>query len=144
MAARSCCDSRAEPEKCATGAEDWLLNVEDRTHRLLAQWPFDRSINTRPRSVRIAVLDTGIDTTHNAFRDIMDFRGPIRAYKCWDREGRLDETTVDDTDGHGTHVAAILLRLAPRALLYVARIAERRDLITATNVAKVTPGAHCV
>jgi hypothetical protein len=30
--------------------------------------------------------------------------------------------TIDDLDGHGTHVAGIILRLAPRAVLYIARV----------------------
>lgn len=39
-------------------------------------------------------------------------------------EDGIDENDVQDLDGHGTQVAGIILRLAPKAELYIARICE--------------------
>jgi subtilisin family serine protease len=40
---------------------------------------------------------------------------------CGDRKNTED---VTDIDGHGTHVAGIILQLAPRAELYIARVCQ--------------------
>ena len=91
--------------------------------------------------VKIAILDTGIDLEHE------DLRNPraksfqkgqpvaakgetpqIKRIKGWKNfcgdENNVDENNVQDLDGHGTQVAGIILRLAPRADLYIARICE--------------------
>ncbi|RAL09604.1 S8/S53 family peptidase [Aspergillus homomorphus CBS 101889] len=74
---------------------------------------------------KIAVLDTGIDAEHEF----------VKAH--WRRDGLQDRGYQDftgagtdphgsDVDGHGTHVAGIILRSAPHVDLYVVRIAARR------------------
>lgn len=35
-----------------------------------------------------------------------------------------DETGIEDVIGHGTHTAALLLRVAPDCIIYVARITK--------------------
>ena len=73
----------------------------------------------KTQRVKIAVLDTGIDL-NNAW--IASKAGMI---KCWPsiRE-------CHDTDGHGTHVAYLLLRLAAHAELHVAKVSISQTLST--------------
>ncbi|RFU23755.1 hypothetical protein B7463_g12582, partial [Scytalidium lignicola] len=90
------------------------------------------------KPVKVAILDTGIDLLHPDFqrpRSNFKQRGinpvdrelnqidRIRGWKnfCNDRSDIQD---VADIDGHGTHVAGIILQLAPRAELYIARVCE--------------------
>lgn len=105
----------------------------------------ERIYNTRfqynedDESVKIAILDTGVDLKHEDLQQPRSkfstgkFPNPItgepkqidriKAYKnfCDDRD---DDNDVDDIDGHGTYVAGIVLRLAPRAELLIARVCE--------------------
>ncbi|KAF7940690.1 uncharacterized protein EAE97_006876 [Botrytis byssoidea] len=67
--------------------------------------------------VKIAVLDTGINLK-NTF--ISQNKGRIR---CW--PNRPD---CDDIDGHGTHTAYLLLRLAPHAQIHVAKVSNTKFL----------------
>lgn len=93
------------------------------------------------RPVKVAVLDTGLDVTHKNFKNprVHQFVGgqPVwseqeppqydRIKACEDFTGTGPITTKDDMkdlDGHGTQVAELILRFAPRAELYIARICE--------------------
>lgn len=89
------------------------------------------------RLVRVAVLDTGVDTNHPVFQN-------------WRETGQLDagRNLVDkgrpmtDTDGHGTHVCHVLLKTAPHIKLYPIRVFKGRkaDNLTPTLVAEVSDG----
>ncbi|KAK3994248.1 hypothetical protein QBC44DRAFT_392685 [Cladorrhinum sp. PSN332] len=94
------------------------------------------------RTVKIAVLDTGLDLRHPDFEharaksfrrnaegefDITRSREKpqkerIKEWRnfCTDEKDGNDH--VEDIDGHGTALAGILLRLAPHTDLYVARV----------------------
>lgn len=65
--------------------------------------------------MRIAILDTGVDASHEA---IARQRTQLRDVRSFVQGS--DET--DDTHGHGTHGTALMLRLVPRARIYVGRI----------------------
>lgn len=102
------------------------------TCSLTATWPAAliksqsaKNKNLFGRGIKIAVVDSGIDRDHPAFRTVKivgrDFIGGNEAapYSYFDNEG------------HGTHVAGIIagrdclgnpIGLAPRASLYVARV----------------------
>ncbi|KAI1842174.1 hypothetical protein JX266_011582 [Neoarthrinium moseri] len=89
--------------------------------------------------VKIAILDTGIDTNHEDFsqpralrfengQPISDESGRapkqidlIKGCKNFCGDGRAESDTTD-LDGHGTAVAGIILRLAPRSEFYIARV----------------------
>lgn len=91
------------------------------------------------KPVKVAVIDTGIDMDHDNFRQARtkEFKGeagniPDAApHEEMQRKRILelqnfcpdqDKDDVNDLDGHGTQVAGIILRLAPNAELYVARV----------------------
>lgn len=71
----------------------------------------------REKRIKIAILDTGIDLS-NVW--IGQKKGLI---ECWP-----SAADCEDTDGHGTHVAYLLLRLAPHALLHVCKVSKTRLL----------------
>ncbi|KAH8587056.1 hypothetical protein B0O99DRAFT_694834 [Bisporella sp. PMI_857] len=98
---------------------------------------FQHTLSDEP--VKVAIFDTGIDRTHPDFQyprskpkrsgTISPVRGEVEQIKrikacqnfCDDRK---DVEDVTDIDGHGTHVAGIILQLAPAAELYIARVCE--------------------
>ena len=74
------------------------------------------------RRLRVAVLDTGIDLLHDDFEDderIVEKRNFI--------SGDVDD--VADRDGHGTHMAGILLGLTQNVDLCVARVSDAWDRV---------------
>ncbi|PMD47787.1 subtilisin-like protein [Hyaloscypha variabilis F] len=101
----------------------------------------------RDQRVRIAVLDTGFDQNHENFKQARPrvFIGENEKVPCpaqgeqpqIDRikqrrnfcihgEGGYNEDT-NDLHGHGTAVAGIILRLAPHADLYIARVCKNAN-----------------
>lgn len=98
--------------------------------------------------IKIAVLDTGFDANHDDFKQprTKTFHGQgnnisnpveieipqlhrIKACRnfCPETTGHEHNNSnyyddVPDLDGHGTQVAGIILRLAPRSQLYIARV----------------------
>ncbi|KAL7931977.1 peptidase S8/S53 domain-containing protein [Trichoderma chlorosporum] len=92
-------------------------------------------------SVKVAILDTGVDLKHLDFlqpRSKLRRSGKISSVKGEEAQiGRIkscqnfcddrsDMEDVTDIDGHGTHVAGIILQLAPTAELYIARMPRDR------------------
>ncbi|KAK4206533.1 hypothetical protein QBC37DRAFT_434803 [Rhypophila decipiens] len=93
----------------------------------------------KDKAIKVAILDTGIDIEHADFKRARTktFTGPqrnipnppegetaqkARIIACNNFCPGQEETDVSDVDGHGTQVAGIILRLAPHAQLYIARI----------------------
>lgn len=112
----------------------------DRTFRTLSRTYSDYFQHTvTDECVKVAIFDTGIDQHHLDFlypRSKPKSGGKISSVKgeqlqierikacqnfCDDRS-RIDDVT--DIDGHGTHVAGIILQLAPTTELYIARICQ--------------------
>ncbi|KAL2855140.1 hypothetical protein BJX68DRAFT_23369 [Aspergillus pseudodeflectus] len=108
----------------------------------------DRRLQHKERDerVRIAILDTGIDLSHEDFVKprTKDFHGKtggnpvkgelaqinrLKAYRnfCICDGNTEEETNVNDRNGHGTQVAGIILRLAPNADLYIARVCAGKN-----------------
>lgn len=55
------------------------------------------------KGVTVAVLDTGIEATHTALQ------GKIAESYIWNpRINNIEDTSAQDTDGHGTHVAGLI------------------------------------
>jgi subtilisin family serine protease len=93
--------------------------------------------------VKIAILDTGIDHDHIAIRALKrrNSRRPI-CIKEWKNfiAGSYEEdpdAATQDSHGHGTHIAALVSRVAPAAQIYIARISKNEDLTPDNRVAEV-------
>lgn len=110
--------------------------VQPKTFMNLANtWRNYFDFKERDKKVRVAILDTGIDLDHEdwlqprALR--FDHGKPVPANGEPRQIDRIknkmnfcggSETDVQDLDGHGTQVAGIILRLAPRAEIDIARV----------------------
>ncbi|UNI23183.1 hypothetical protein JDV02_009017 [Purpureocillium takamizusanense] len=68
--------------------------------------------------VKIAVLDSGVDDTHNSLDT-----GQIVAKRNWTSANF--KKSARDLDGHGTFTASLVIDYAPDAKLYIAKIAEK-------------------
>ena len=87
----------------------------------------------RDTPVKIAVLDTGVDSKHNFIR------GAVNTNRIKDRQSFVKgDKSTEDSFGHGTHVAALLLEVAPDAQIYVAKVANTGDIPTDHNIADVS------
>lgn len=79
--------------------------------------------DSQPR-VKIAVLDTGLDQENS------EIRGLLSKERLNGHSSAIVEivsfcgATTEDTDGHGTHNASLLIKVAPHADLYIAKIAS--------------------
>jgi len=89
-----------------------------------------KRVKEEGKRIKIAILDTGIDLKNSW---IQQKAGRIR---CWP-----NDELCEDTDGHGTQVAYLLLRLAPHAQIQVAKIAKSQMLqdVEVEEIAKVSP-----
>ena len=66
--------------------------------------------------VTVTIVDTGLDCHHPLLRDFLE-RGQIECKSFI--EGVSND---EDVCGHGTHVAHLVLKVAPRVKLYIARV----------------------
>jgi subtilisin family serine protease len=88
--------------------------------------------------VKIAVLDTGVDSKHNFIK------GAVNTNRIKDRQSFVKgDSSTEDGFGHGTHVAALLLDVAPHAQIYVAKIANTGDIPSDHNIANVSATYSC-
>jgi subtilisin family serine protease len=90
--------------------------------------------------LKIAILDTGIDHEHK-FIDGIKNRLPRVLMECCSFVGPSEdaesEARTQDTDGHGTHIAGLVMKLAPCAKIYIARISETRKVPLRNRIADV-------
>lgn len=88
--------------------------------------------------VKVAILDTGIELSDDQ-KDIYDRDRNFR-YKSWVGESTEEIETRKDGAGHGTHLATLLARIAPNAIVHVGRVFKKRKPNLKTdpkNVAQV-------
>lgn len=85
-------------------------------------------------AVRVAVLDSGIDTAHPALR-ALELRDSV-ALEEVGLHLRVSDDVGGDVFGHGTAVASIIHRLAPRATLGSFRILTADGRARSTHVSE--------
>ncbi|KAF5024992.1 hypothetical protein F66182_2943 [Fusarium sp. NRRL 66182] len=116
-----------------------FLKILERTWYNQIQWhPKDDTSDPRrdwSGPVKIAILDTGIDLDHPDFNQRARRRTKIAATSLPEeiQRDRIEvcknftggsENDVTDDDGHGTHIAGLILTIAPRAKLYIAKVSS--------------------
>jgi hypothetical protein len=84
-------------------------------------------------AVKIAVLDTSIDSRH-PFISVALKTKRIPVARSFVKNNKSPE----DSFGHGTHVANLLLDVAPDAELYVAKVTEERIIPPDHSIAEVS------
>ncbi|KLU89426.1 hypothetical protein MAPG_08397 [Magnaporthiopsis poae ATCC 64411] len=126
----------------ASQAERFFADLE--AFRAAFESYVDDDVNsiTPPRPVRIAILDTGIDKDNVE----IDFDGEhMKDDWCvnfvggpLNPSGAPDPFAFHDHDGHGTHCASLLRKVAPDAEIYVAKVFGKNefDLTQARNISK--------
>ncbi|UPK95908.1 hypothetical protein LCI18_006843 [Fusarium solani-melongenae] len=83
-----------------------------------------RGLTSSP-DIRIAILDTGIQTTNSFIRGVKNSRRG--------RDSPIKQSTSfvskhsDDECGHGTNVASLILRIFPEANFYIAKISRNLE-----------------
>ena len=76
------------------------------------------------KKVKIAIIDTGLDGEHPSVLENWTNPNFHTRYKNFlsDDSSEISEIDPEDTCGHGTYVAGIILQLAPDAELCIARV----------------------
>ncbi|WAO84616.1 Subtilisin-like protein [Fusarium falciforme] len=116
---------------CADSRCAWATAFLER-----AEGFYNRHIHHLPSEnrIRVAILDTGIDDTKVFFRAAKQNR-TRRDSPVILRRSFLNGISVTDTDGHGTNVAALVLKMAPEADLYVAKISSGHEVDGTEHIA---------
>lgn len=85
---------------------DYIRELHDAESDILTEVPFLHDLGLKGKGVRVAVIDTGIDTDHpsKALTNSLFFE------RCFRTEGDCPngENSAEDQNGHGTHVAGII------------------------------------
>lgn len=75
------------------------------------------------KRVRVAILDSNVDLDSEVFRPYRErIKGHFKDF--------IDDGIMAEMDSHGTHVAALLLQMAPEAEVFVGRCFENRERMT--------------
>lgn len=88
--------------------------------------------------VKITILDTGIDLDHPNFSQRGKRRSKVTAKQLSEKMQREriigsknftrgPEDDVTDDVGHGTHIAVLIMAIAPRAELYIAKVSSTQN-----------------
>lgn len=139
---KRCVSPPAAPEWGLTwrskgSADAWLQKFEDVCRPL---YGYDGN-----RPVRIAILDTGIDWSLIKGQALQERVKDKKSFLVED-DGKDDDSAAPDAsraahdeadDRHGTNIAGLVLRLAPWAHVYVARVVkDHKSCITPKSFAK--------
>ncbi|KAM0244372.1 hypothetical protein ACHAP5_006279 [Fusarium lateritium] len=121
--------------------ENYLKTLE-RTWYNEIQWSPRDDIEDPRRNwtgpVKIAILDTGIDLDHPDFNQRAKRRSKVAAKQLPEntQKERImgcknftdgPEDDVTDDVGHGTHIAGLIMAIAPRAELYIAKVSSAQN-----------------
>lgn len=117
-------------------SSDWFKKLHDCHTHLYNELRMPMKKSQLNRRIKVAVIDTGINTSHEAFKD-------QRAYGLLEDSTNLvtedDGDYISDSDGHGTHMCHTLLQTAPYVRIYPIRVfrGSHEDSSSAKRVAKV-------
>lgn len=114
--------------------DTWFKELRKAQSLVDSYWIKPLSIKDKEKRIKIAILDTGIDLTHPLFqKHLSDGQFPDS------RDFVENRQNIIDTCGHGTHTAHLLLKTAPNASIYVARVfrTTKAEKNTASLVANV-------
>jgi thermitase len=75
--------------------------------------------------IKVAVLDTGLDTTHTTFQGNLAPSSEWKDFVDNDTNPQEGGSAVDAGYGHGTAVAGIILQVAPKATILPIRVLDR-------------------
>ncbi|KAF4629433.1 hypothetical protein G7Y89_g8714 [Cudoniella acicularis] len=131
-------DNKQREEKYSdeekSDADNWFIELHKYIHPIFETQdstitdPTTLKIFGNAGPVRVAIIDTGIDLPEvdlclyeDRLKDSLSFFDDKT-----DRSAMKSE--YKDLDGHGTHAAALILRVAPKADIYVARVFGSRNL----------------
>ncbi|KAI0439346.1 hypothetical protein F4803DRAFT_531394 [Xylaria telfairii] len=117
--------------------DKWFSNFQSLliTHRLLGRDHEER--------IKVAILDSGIDMQHPDFSD--EDRDRIKKIVTF-----ISSDVGIDTTGHGTHVAATILRLTKNVDLYIGKItntssvSQREAIVDALKFSRTQWGVHMI
>lgn len=105
--------------RSAKYADKWFKLLEARVHPLIM------AEEGQPR-IKVAILDTGIQLPEEA-EEV--YEEQILCCKSWLKAEKGSDLLKGDRDldGHGTHCASLLLKVAPNVDIYVARVFQKRS-----------------
>ena len=95
--------SRSQPQQMQPQAPATNLQAQWAIKKIHAEEAWARAGNKGSRKVLVAVIDTGVDSTHEALKDNM-----IPGYDFFDNTADPDDRTSKNNPGHGTHCAGII------------------------------------
>lgn len=131
----------AENSREAHSADVFFKNLED-FHTSYSRFVEPRNVlspdgEERPRRIRVAILDTGVDFRHPGIR-AAKADGRIREEWCYSWVGQEGDVGDEDDEMHGSNCADLLHQTAPEADIYIGKVFQRNKLRTyqAENIAK--------
>lgn len=88
------------------------------------------------KPVRVAIFDTGVDERHpeikKASERILHKKTKLKQIAAM--QGFPDSLNPSrDRHGHGTHCASVLMKTAPNAALYIARVVDDNETLYREN-----------
>lgn len=90
-------------------------------------YPYVDPVSDLAEPVRIAILDSGLDPESPFLIEDQQLGSPrIKEARSFVRG--TEPHDIRDEIGHGTHALGLLLKVAPCAEIYVARVARRQTL----------------
>jgi subtilisin family serine protease len=112
-------------------ADDWVDNLKEDVHQLLDRYRADSFVSKTSRPVKIAILDTGVARLPVHAPALM--KGPhVKLGKQLDSALPWNE----DVDGHGTHAAGLIRQICPYADVYVYRVLESHESLSAKPLSR--------